>query len=89
VILVMSATGAALALKPQILNDVERDVRFIAPQEAERLPASRLIGAPVAGIASLGGVVLVWTGIALALRRLLGRRVWNRVAATARARTAA
>jgi uncharacterized iron-regulated membrane protein len=31
VILVMSATGAALALKPQILNAVEKDVRFVTP----------------------------------------------------------
>src|SRR5712671_24494 len=31
VILVMSSTGAALALKPQILSLVERDVRFVAP----------------------------------------------------------
>jgi len=31
VILVMAVTGALLALKPQILNAVERDVRFVAP----------------------------------------------------------
>lgn len=34
VILVMSVTGAALALKPQILNAVEKDVRFVAPPVA-------------------------------------------------------
>ncbi len=45
VILVMSATGAALALKPQILNRIDHDVRFVAPQDGERLPASRLIAA--------------------------------------------
>src|SRR5262245_42732764 len=45
VILVMSATGAVLALKPQILNYVERDVRFVAPRDGDRLPASRLIAA--------------------------------------------
>jgi uncharacterized iron-regulated membrane protein len=36
-----------------------------------------LVGQTVAGLASLGGVFLVWTGISLALRRLrawLGRR---------------
>ena len=31
VILVMSVTGAMLALKPQILNAIENDVRFVAP----------------------------------------------------------
>ena len=45
VILVMSATGAALALKPQILNRIDHDVRFVAPQDAPRLPASQLIAA--------------------------------------------
>ncbi len=34
-----------------------------------------------AGIASLGGVVLVWTGLALAVRRLVGWRLWRRLAA--------
>ena len=45
VILVMSATGAVLAFKPQILNRVEYDVRFVTPEDGERLPASRLIAA--------------------------------------------
>ena len=44
VILVMSATGAVLALKPQIQNWIERDVRFVAPQPA-RLGAQRLLAA--------------------------------------------
>ena len=34
IILVMSATGALLALKPQILNAVESDVRFVTPPAA-------------------------------------------------------
>ena len=34
IILVMSATGALLALKPQILNAVEKDVRFVTPPVA-------------------------------------------------------
>jgi uncharacterized iron-regulated membrane protein len=34
VILVMSGTGALLALKPQILNLVDRDVRFVPPPSA-------------------------------------------------------
>ena len=43
-----------------------------------------LAGQTLAGAASLGGVVLVWTGLALALRRLLGWRLWRR---TVRPRT--
>jgi uncharacterized iron-regulated membrane protein len=38
------------------------------------------LGQTVAGLASLGGAVLVWTGIALAFRRLLNWRLWRRVA---------
>ena len=37
VIFVMSITGVVLALKPQILNLIERDVRFVAPQDTPRL----------------------------------------------------
>jgi len=40
-----------------------------------------IVGQFLAGIASLGGVVLVYTGLALALRRLIGWRVWRRFAA--------
>src|SRR5262252_890415 len=36
VILVMSATGATLAMKPQILNVIERNVRFVTPQRTPR-----------------------------------------------------
>ncbi len=44
VILIMSATGVILALKPQIQNWIERDVRSVAPQPA-RLGAQRLLTA--------------------------------------------
>ncbi len=44
VILIMSATGVVLALKPQIQNWIERDVRSVAPQPA-RLGAQRLLAA--------------------------------------------
>jgi uncharacterized iron-regulated membrane protein len=44
VILIMSATGVILALKPQIQNWIERDVRSVAPQPA-RLGAQRLLAA--------------------------------------------
>lgn len=44
VILVMSVTGAALALKPQILNAVEKNVRFVSPPVAgARLGAQALL----------------------------------------------
>ena len=36
-----------------------------------------VVGQFLAGGASLGGVVLVWTGLALALRRLVGWRLWR------------
>jgi uncharacterized iron-regulated membrane protein len=44
VILIMSATGVILALKPQIQNWIERDVRYVSPQPA-RLGAQRLLTA--------------------------------------------
>ena len=39
VILVMSFTGVVLALKPQIQNWIERDVRYVTPQDSPRLGA--------------------------------------------------
>jgi uncharacterized iron-regulated membrane protein len=42
-------------------------------------------GQALAGIACLGGVVLVWTGLALAFRRLLGWRLWRRLSIPAQA----
>jgi uncharacterized iron-regulated membrane protein len=47
VILVMSATGAVLALKPQVLNLVDHDVRFVTPPVpgAARLSPARLLAA--------------------------------------------
>ena len=38
-------------------------------------------GQTVAGLSSLGGALLVWTGLALAIRRFLGARVWKGMAA--------
>ncbi len=40
-----------------------------------------VVGQIVAGVACVGGVVLVWTGLALALRRLVGWRLWKRLRA--------
>jgi uncharacterized iron-regulated membrane protein len=44
VILIMSATGVILALKPQLQNWVDRDARSVTPQ-SERLGVQALIGA--------------------------------------------
>ena len=43
VILVMSFTGVVLALKPQILEMLERDVRYVEPQGGPRLGAGALV----------------------------------------------
>ena len=43
-----------------------------------------IVGQSLAGIACVGGVVLVWTGFALAFRRLVGWRLWRRLAAPRR-----
>ena len=40
-----------------------------------------LAGQLVAGVGCAGGVVLVWTGLALATRRLLNWKIWARVQA--------
>src|SRR4249920_4072991 len=45
VLLVMSATGAALAFKPQILNRVDRAVRFVEPAVTPRLAPSQILTA--------------------------------------------
>ena len=45
VILVMSATGAVLAFKPQILNRIDRSVRFVEPRSLPRLSPSQLLAA--------------------------------------------
>ncbi len=42
-----------------------------------------IVGQTLAGTACLGGVVLVWTGLALAFRRLVGWRLWRRLAVAA------
>ena len=45
VILVMSFTGVVLALKPQIQNWIERDVRYVTPQTSQRLSPLQLLTA--------------------------------------------
>ncbi len=48
VIFVMSGTGVLLALKPQIQDWIERDVRYVTPQSAPRLGAGQLLAAVTA-----------------------------------------
>ncbi len=64
-------TGEVLKLEPYASQPAGRKVvgwlRFIHTGEAFGLP-----GQTVAGLASAGGVMLVWTGLSLALRRLAG-----------------
>jgi uncharacterized iron-regulated membrane protein len=43
VILIMSATGAMLALKPQIMDRIDAGVRFVKPESAARLPPSLIL----------------------------------------------
>jgi len=43
VIFIMSATGALLALQPQILNVLERDVRYVEPAGGDRLGAQAIV----------------------------------------------
>ena len=45
VILVMSFTGAVLAMKPQIVKTIDRAVRVVPPRDRERLPASAIVAA--------------------------------------------
>ncbi|OFV90541.1 MAG: hypothetical protein A3H95_13590 [Acidobacteria bacterium RIFCSPLOWO2_02_FULL_64_15] len=71
-----AATGAIAQWQPyggQSLGQRARGwARFAHTGELGRLP-----GQVIAGVASAGAVVLVWTGLALALRRFLGWRPWK------------
>ena len=48
VILIMSATGAVLALKPQIVAAIDRQVRVVTPEDGPHLAPSALIAAAAA-----------------------------------------
>src|SRR5215472_9438710 len=45
ILLIMSATGAILALKPQIMDRIDREVRFVEPQSSTRLPPRLILAA--------------------------------------------
>jgi len=45
VILIMSFTGAVLAMKPQIVKAIDRRVRIVAPRDQARVPASAIVAA--------------------------------------------
>jgi uncharacterized iron-regulated membrane protein len=107
VILVMSATAAALATMTdaQSWNALARSQLSVDASSGEVVrwepydgttrgqkwrgwvrfghtgELGGITGQLLAGTASLGGVVPMWTGLALAMRRLLGWRLWRRVRA--------
>ena len=73
VILIMSVTGVILALKPQIQNWVDRDIRSVTPQ-SERLAVQALIGAvEAAKPGSSPQSLTLWRDPALAVTVNLGR----------------
>src|SRR3954467_9507195 len=59
VILVMSATGAILAFKPQILNHVDRQVRLADPAGPPRPPPSQILAAAQASRPGVPAATLV------------------------------
>jgi uncharacterized iron-regulated membrane protein len=69
-----STTGAVSKWEPYSRANAGRKLRmwFRYLHTGE---AFGIVGQAVAGLASAGGVVLVWTGLSLAWRRFLG---WNR-----------
>ena len=50
IILIMSVTGAALALKPQIVKAIDRDVRVVDPAGRSPRPLSELVAAVAAAV---------------------------------------
>ena len=60
VILVMSATGAVLAFKPQILNRVDRAVRFVEPAAHAAAPPSQILAAAQASRPDVQPATLVF-----------------------------
>jgi uncharacterized iron-regulated membrane protein len=67
------AKGAVTKWEPFESQSLGRRVRAIA-RFAHTGEVLGVVGQTVAGLASLGGAVLVYTGVALAWRRLIGRR---------------
>lgn len=86
VIFTMRVTGVLLAFERQIISYAERDFRVITPVDGHRLPLESLLEkaraanptpAPIsiawksASIVAAGGAMLAFTGLSLAVRRLL------------------
>jgi uncharacterized iron-regulated membrane protein len=75
-----AATGDVRQWQPYESNTLGQKARgwfrFAHTGELAGIP-----GQVIAGIACTGGVVLVWTGVSLALRRLFNWRVWRRLGA--------
>jgi uncharacterized iron-regulated membrane protein len=66
-------TGAVVRYEPYASQSLDRQVRGWA-RWVHTGEAGGLVGQAVAGVASAGGAVLVWTGLALAWRRF---RAWR------------
>ena len=67
-----AATAAVVKWEPYASYNLGRTIRaWVRPVHTGE--AGGVIGQVVAALASAGGVILVWTGLALAWRRLRGR----------------
>jgi uncharacterized iron-regulated membrane protein len=80
---VKAATGEVVRWEPYAANNAGQKLRGWL-RFAHTGELGGIIGQTVAGIACVGGAFLVWTGVALALRRLTARRM-RRTQVTARA----
>ncbi len=68
-----AATGAVVRWEPYLEQDLGRRVRGIM-RPVHTGEVGGWIGQTIAGLASAGGVVLVWTGLFLTWRRFFGRK---------------
>jgi uncharacterized iron-regulated membrane protein len=76
-ILTLDAATAAVVQWEPYGSNLGRTIRsWVRPLHTGE--AGGLVGQSVAALASAGGVVLVWTGFALAWRRFFGRRTGGR-----------
>jgi uncharacterized iron-regulated membrane protein len=75
-----AATGAIRQWQPYESGSLGQKAR-IALRFAHTGELGGVIGQLLLGLACVGGSVLVWTGLALAYRRLVGWRLWRRVIA--------
>jgi uncharacterized iron-regulated membrane protein len=81
-------TAAVIQWQPYERNSLSQRARIWA-RVGHTGELGGIAGQVIAGIASAGGVVLVWTGLALAFRRCLHWQLWTRFAASRRSSPAA